>query len=232
LSIKSFNTPLSSQYLPNNATSPNHLGITGFSPNPASNLNHSSFFPSTDNFCFSSYCPFSLSSVFSPLFSPFYYFFTFIYLRRCASRGVNDVNYLVIRQQMFKDNRESQLFVDLSHKQQQWVSGGGPTLGIVSDATEYVANTAPTSSGAAAGPLGGTSNGFALPGEIDSFGGQTSLGASGVPGLAIPAALAFPSIAGPRTAALTQPSQQASGIPALPPLPSGLPSLPGLPGAA
>src|SRR5579883_3602347 len=133
---------------------PTNLVLQAFLPTLLPTQNHSSFFPSTDNFCFSSYCLFSLSSVFSLFLSPFYYFFTFIYLRRCASRGVNDVNYLVIRQQMFKDNRESQLFVDLSHKQQQWVSGGGPTLGIVSDATEYVANTAPTSSGAAAGPLG------------------------------------------------------------------------------
>jgi hypothetical protein len=131
---------------------------------------------------------------------------------------------------MLHDNMQSELFVELSNKQQQFVAGGGPTLGIVSDATEYVANTAPTSSGAAAGPIGATSNGFALPGEIDSFGGQTSLGASGVPGLAIPAALTFPSIAGPRTAALTQPAQQASGIPGLPPLPTGLPNVPGLPG--
>src|SRR5579883_1983368 len=128
---------------------------------------------------------------------------------------------------MLKDNRESQWFVELSDKQQQWVAGGGPTLGIVSDATQYVANTAPTTSGAAASPLGGTSKGVALPGEIDSYGGQTSLGASGVPGLAIPAALTFPSIAGPRTAALTQPAQRSTGL-GLPAIP-GVGPLPGLP---
>jgi hypothetical protein len=128
---------------------------------------------------------------------------------------------------MLQGNIQSELFVELCNKQQQFVAGGGPTLGIVSDATEYVANTAPTTSTAGASPIGATSNGAALPGEIDSYGGQTSLGASGVPGLAIPAALTFPSIAGPRTAALTQPAQRSTGL-GLPAIP-GVGPLPGLP---
>ncbi|GEM_PF-1870080 len=117
---------------------------------------------------------------------------------------------------MLHNNIQSELFIELSLKQEQFAAGGGPTLGIVSDATQYIANTAPTTSGASANPLGGVSKGVALPGELDSFGGQTSLGASGVPGLAIPAALTFPSIAGPRTAALTQPTQRSLGLPPVP----------------
>src|SRR5579883_579507 len=66
---------------------PTILVLLAFLPTLLPTQNHSSFFPSTDNFCFSSYCLFSLPSVFSPFFSPFYYFFTFIYLWRCASRG-------------------------------------------------------------------------------------------------------------------------------------------------
>jgi hypothetical protein len=133
---------------------------------------------------------------------------------------------------MLHDNIQSELFVELSHKQQQLVAGGGPTLGIVSDVAEHIANTAPASSGTGGNGGGTSSGGSTPPTQTDSFGGQTALGASGVPGLTIPAALTFPSITGPRTAGLTQPSRQASGTPALPPLPPGFPGLPGLPGAA
>lgn len=86
----------------------------------------------------------------------------------------------------------SELFV-LSDEQQQIVSGGGPTLGIVADIARFTTNTAPVTSSSNSGNNGATSTGLAIPAELDSLGAQAALSAAGIPNLTIPSGLSYPS---------------------------------------
>jgi hypothetical protein len=88
--------------------------------------------------------------------------------------------------------KTSELLLDLSDEQQELVAGGGPTLGIVAEATKYITNQAPVYSIANAGPSNSTATGFAQPVQLESAAAQLSLGAAGIPNLAVPGNLSFP----------------------------------------
>ncbi len=51
---------------------------------------------------------------------------------------------------MLRENLKSELFTELSHKQQQFVAGGAPTFGVIGD---FSINLGPPLPGTA-GPLG------------------------------------------------------------------------------
>lgn len=87
----------------------------------------------------------------------------------------------------------TELFVELSDEQQQIVAGGGPTLGIVADLARFTTNTAPVFSASNANAQGANSTGLAIPAEIDSLAAQAALSAAGIPNLAVPSGLSYPS---------------------------------------
>jgi hypothetical protein len=84
---------------------------------------------------------------------------------------------------MLRDNIQSELFVELSNKQQQFIAGGSP-FSISSNLSQYFVSAFPAFSNSIATPAGLVSKSFALPAQFGVFGGQIAI--AGVPPIPTP----------------------------------------------